>query len=318
MIIWNVENEDEIYQMEIGPITILKGSHNQWFQLIRYIDDFFTNKNSNVKIYEDTQLIHKKDWECIFIPFDAHLELDKINSRSPLRFLVDEIMNELSLSPVYQELTNLWEEIIEEIHLIGEKLNKYNLRPHMNNLEIDHFKKHLVFHSIKQMMPMEYKGLLLQLYADRLNDKKRLFIIELPELYSTEKQISDYFHMVNQLSRNGMRFIIVTNSEQIKGNINYIFDEVIINEALIENIKRKVLTEIPFYCDDELFNHAKEVLIRTVDNYNENSSKETNSHQQTDSIQVLLYVISYHLNMGLNLDLTDIPTNLYAFLKTYS
>ncbi|MFX0561212.1 hypothetical protein TEPIDINF_002683 [Tepidibacillus infernus] len=317
MIIWNIISEELECEVEVGPITVLKGSHELWFKLVRLIDDYFTNKNTEVQIYEDTQLLYKKDWECLFIPYDAHLQFDKINSKSPLKILLDEMSEELSYSPVYLELLSIWDELRDELDLVNTKIEKYGLTLKMESFGIDHLKDFLLFTATKNIMtPIEYKTMLLNLFADKLNDKKRLIIIELPELYANNTQFTEFINIVEQLSKMGIQFLIVTQ-KNLSGNHNYVFDEKIINEALLENMKRKVFSEVPFICENDLYEEAKDHLLKVVDNFVFQNRKLGLSTIQNEAIIVLLYVMINHLNIRIPLDMSGISPNLQAFVKSY-
>ncbi|WP_075980024.1 hypothetical protein [Bacillus massilinigeriensis] len=190
---WNIIKEDVEWEIEVGPITILKGQHGLWYELIRMIDDFFSNKGSIVKIFEDTQLLNKKDWDCLFIPFDCHLLVDKITSKSPLKPLLEGVCEDLILSPAYNELLNIWEELREEVQFIKSKVEKYGLELQLESFDLEQLKSFLTFHTLKRnMTPIGYKKLMLDLFIDKNIEKKQLIIIELPELYSNNRECKKF------------------------------------------------------------------------------------------------------------------------------
>jgi len=318
MIMWNIKNESYQWEIEVGDITILKGSNIIWYKLVRLIEDFFENKASTVKIYEDTQLLHKKDWECLFIPFDAHLQLDKINSKSPLKFIVDEVCNELELSPIYHEILDVWEALIDEVELMNHRVEKYGLDLKLELLKLDVIRDALTFSPInKEMTPIEYKKLLLSLFAEKYIDKKRLIIVELPELYADDMQLSDFLNSVKIFTGKGIKFIIVTQ-QSIKGNTNYLIDNKIINISCIDNLKRKVQNEVPFVCDDELFQMAKINLLQAVDNYKYKGESFKLLTRENSMLMVVIFVILFHIDIKLNLDTSRVESNIKEFIKSYS
>ncbi|WP_062107074.1 hypothetical protein [Bacillus niameyensis] len=319
MIIWHIEGNGREVEIEVGPLTVLKGSHQKWFTLVRKINDFFNEKKSDVQIYEDTQLLHKQDWECIFIPFDASLELDKINTKSPLKILLDEMSDELTMIPSYYELISIWEELIEEVQFISHKLKRFDLKLDLANFELDFLKKHLTFQSMNQLMtPIEYKKLILQLCAERGMDKKRIIIVELPELYASKKELANFIGMVHDLLEVGTRFIIVTNSIAQVGNRNYIFNGRIINNAILENMKQIILSELPFYCQDAIYREVQQMVIDHVDKYGDGTLENAFTHNYQESVIAVLYVISKNLSIDLNLDLSKVSPNISKFLSSYS
>lgn len=142
MIMWQIKDSNIEYEIEIGPITILKGTKSIWFQLVRLIDDYFNNKNSSVQIVEDIQAVYKKDWDCYFIPFDTHLQFDKLTVKSPLKSLIDETFEQLSLNPIVKDLFEVWDSLNDELELISNKLiNDYYLQILLQPITFDNLKK---------------------------------------------------------------------------------------------------------------------------------------------------------------------------------
>jgi hypothetical protein len=318
MKIWHIENENFKWEIQVGAITILKGSQSMWFNLVRCIDDYFSNKNSTIKIFEDTQLLHKKDWECLFIPFDANLQIDKLTAKSPLKSLMEDVCEKLSLSPAFHGLVDVWEELMEEVQFSSTQIEKYGLGLQVELLGVDHLKDFMSFKSLKGMMtPIEYKKLLLNLFVDKTIEKKRLIIIELPELYAEEYQFQELMNLVNQLSKTGIQILIVTQ-HQIKGNCNYAYDDQIINEARLENLKRKVLGELPFVCEEILYENAKNQLLKAVDNLGFTFENREILTSENEAQRVILFLLVHHLNIKLNLETKGFPPNIIQFLKSVS
>lgn len=318
MIIWEIESNDLEFMIEVGQVTILKGSNDTWYKLVRCIDDHFNNKTSGVKIYEDTQVLQKKDWECLFIPFDASLQLDKINSKSPLKFLLEDLCGELMLSPTYVTLGEVWEELKDELEIINKKVENLGISLQLYSFEIENLKSFLYFNAQQDWMtPIEYKNLLLKLFIERKMEKKRLIIIELPELYSNYSEYSESIKLINNISKNGTRFIIVTDRTNLIGNVNYYYDGKIINESLIEGIKPKVLAEVPFFCEEKIYNHAKQYLIQSVDNSVNKSGKIVINSKLDEAVATVLFVMLHQLNIPSSLDITGFSLNIRNFIKSY-
>ncbi|PLR75211.1 hypothetical protein CU633_22230, partial [Bacillus sp. V3-13] len=317
MIIWHISNDTEAWEIEVGPVTVLKGYDSLWYKLIRLIEDYFINKQSTVKIFEDTQPLFLKDWECFFIPFDAHLQFDKIAAKSPLRDMQEQICEELALSHVYQELQEVWGELEEELLFIKNKFAKYEVGVKLKPFESNNLQSFISLFAEKQMMtPIDYKIMLLKLLSNKELEKRRLILIEFPELYADNSQVIEFMENINLLASMGTKIIIVTNQKTTK-HCNYVCNGEIINEARLENIKRKVINEVPFICDELTFIQAKNSLLRAVDNFEFNNKFLTLSSMQNEKILVLVFVMLFHLDISVNLDMTGISGNLKEFLKCY-
>lgn len=321
MIIWKIYFDNIDIDIEMGAVTVLKGSHKKWFQLIRLIEDFFCNKNSTVSILEDTQDVRKKDWECYFIPFDSQIQLDKFSAKSPLKFLLDEFVEVLSnSSTLLSEINDLWVELAEEIEFISEqeKFSKYTLKLSLKDLSLDEIKKFIKFEPLnKWMTPFEYKKLLLNLIIDKSVERKRLIIIEFPELYTSKREMDLFCDIINRLVKKGVHFLIVTN-HSLSGNLNYIYKGKIINNAELEKIKRKVINEIPYFFDDSMYMVAKKHLLRLVDNIEDDEREIKLSTDLESSISIAIYIMLKHLGIDSTVDTSSIPKNLSAFINSYT
>lgn len=318
MKMWNIFDEKTECEIEIGSVSILEGSYVHWYEVIRLIDDYFNNKNTTVEIFEDTQLLHKKDWECFFIPFDIHLQVDKLTSKSPLKTIFDQLSETLSFSPIYIELIQLWEELKDEIELLSKKAGKYNLALELRDLNIEDIKSFLSFKTLKKSMtPIDYKKLLLTLYAERRIEKKRLILIELPELYAEESDFLEIMQMIQFFSEKGILFIIISQRE-LQGNVNKLIGGKIINNAKLENIKRLVLNDVPFVCEEILFEKTKKNLMKAVNNLKNSKENISLSTGYTEDEIIVLYVMAQILKININIDISGVSTNLMKFAKTYS
>lgn len=145
-------------------------------------------------------------------------------------------------------------------------------------------------------------------------DKIRLVIIELPELYAEASSYNELIGIINQLAVEGTHFIIVTKQNELIGNRNFLYDGKVVNEVSIENIKRKVISSVPFYCEDTLFNKVKMYILNTVDN-DDFSVKENPYVKNNEAFLVVIYTIAHHLNIDLNLDVYGLSDNLDKYIR---
>ncbi|MEQ6389165.1 hypothetical protein RZN22_07525 [Bacillaceae bacterium S4-13-58] len=316
---WNIEDGECSWKIEVGSLTILKKSHPNWFTLVRKIDDFFNNKNSKVQIYEDNQLINKKDWECLFIPFDSNLQLDKITAKSPLKPILESSIDDLIMTPAYQEFQNIWTELSEELMFIRKKLEQYDLEIEMVPFEPTYFKNYLVLNSLNKVMtPLHYKQILLKIFAKSTIDKNKLLVIELPELFSTTREFQEFETIINELIKKGMKFILVTTRDIPAANTNYLVGDIIINNARFEVIRNKCLSEIPFNSNNDEYNIAKHGIVGLVDNSNDDTDFVEISTHFDHRIKALIYSMLKNLNIETNLDITGMTPNLARFLEDIS
>lgn len=204
------------------------------------------------------------------------------------------------------------------MEIVNQKVIKYDLSLQLETFEIDNLKPLLTFSTIKEIMtPIEYKILLMKLFADKSLDKKKLIIIELPELFANPIKISEFTEMVNEFVKKGIRFIIITQ-ENISKNENFVINQQIINRAKMEHLKFKVVNELPFVCKDRVYDEAIQELIKAVDNFNKNFQKPTLTQTNNEAIQIIQFVILKHLNIKVDLEFTRISPNLAEYIKSYS
>ncbi|MGV3465706.1 MAG: hypothetical protein ACO1OT_10475 [Heyndrickxia sp.] len=315
MIQWRIKQGDNESVIETGNITVLKSARWEWFQLVRSIDDYFEGKNSEVEILEDTIPLYKKDWECLFIPYDAELDLAKLTSKSPLKPLVEELIDKIAVSPVFHEITELWGELNDELQIISNDLNKYGLKAGFIPLSEEELKKLLLFQSIKaQMAPIDFKLMLLNLFVNRPVDKKRLVILELPELYCDQKSLSTIQSIISRNANRGIKFIVVTEM-QIEGNKNYIIENNIINKASFEIIKRKVINSLPFICDDQKFFEAEKAIINAVDISSDLSRLVDKTIEDDEALAVIIVLLLKELGIQITLDTSRFSHNIQVYFE---
>jgi len=318
MILWNIVNREVEYEVEVGPTTIFKGSDPTWFRIVRMIEDFFINKDSEVKIFEDTQPIHRKDWECLLIPFDAHIDLDKLNSKSPLKPIIDSICYDISLTPSYLALTELWEEVNEELDFLHSKVKSYGLGLSLAPFSLNDLRKYISFYPLQKFMtPIEYKQMLIKLFCNQEIVSKKLVILEPPELYASDEHFYELMDVIEDQRKKGIWFMIVTNRE-IKGNVNHMFQGKIINNAFVEKMKSMIIAEAPIYIDEEIFQEAKCAFLNIVDKSNFYQEKIQLSTDHQYATTIVAFMLMRQIDKSLNVDLSTLPPNLVKFLEEYS
>lgn len=317
MRIWNIECESMNSSIEMDSITVLKKQDITWYHLIREIDNFFNDKSSDVKIYEDTQLLNKKDWLCYFIPFDAQVQLDKITSKSPLKDVQNFASEQLTYSPFFKEIQDIWEQLNDELQLVNQNLKKLGITASLKEFETKNINNFLTFQSFnKKMTPIEYKQLLLNIALNSEMDKKTLLIIELPELYTTDSQLETFHQIIKGAVKKGYTFLLVTN-EIFWGSTNFAYQDIIINNAVLDQMKFKIMKELPFYCSEEMYEEAKVYLFQAVDNSISIAEIRERTGKNYGAVVTIINVLMYNLNVEFMHDLVGIEPNLKKFIKGY-
>lgn len=317
MNVWNIQYDDQEFQLSISNCTILFNSSPDWYEIIRKISDYFNSRVNDIFIAEGDLVITKKDWHCYFIPFDSDLNMDKINSKSPLINILNDTVNYLDRSPVYAALQEVWGELQEEMFFVNESFMKYDVRANIKDIKSENIGKFVQLESTqRQFGPSECKLLHLRLINDMPIGKKTLVIIELPELYSNTDNIKEMLALIRDMLKKGIKFIIVTGERKFPGIKNYILEEVIINEYKVESLRERVINEVPFLVEREDFTRAKELFLMDVDNL-VNGNDRSDFKSIDIRIRVLIFMLFKRLELKGNIELTGLPVNIERFIYNY-
>lgn len=319
MRLWQIDTWDNCVTLDMGPITIMKGSHKTWFKIAREINDFFTNRVSEVKIYEDGELINKKDWECLMIPFNESLQLDKVNTKSPLQIIHEKIVEFLAATPQYESILEEWEVLKEEEEIINRTiLEKFDLQFRLKEFDESNLKDFFILSSYKGILtPIDSKLLTLKLLLEKEITKRLLIIIELPELYADEQEIEELLLILKQLMNRGCYAIIITTLDDVEGRRNFILKGQVINEARVEMLRSKVFNTIPIPIENEDFLKTKELLLSSVDKVGIKGEFLLDFNDIHRTHIVVLYVILKLLEIEWDIDFTKFPPNLKKFFAEY-
>jgi|SRR5690625_4689815 len=317
MRIWNIINDDLDCNIEISDKATLYDQRFSWYLLIRAINDFFNNRNSNTKVFEDEQPINKNDWQCIFIPFDAEVQLNKITTKSPLKDIQLSASNQLTYSPIFGELQEVWGQLDSDLEIINQKLKRWGLTTSLKSLSEKDLSNFISFHSLTEnLSPLDIKQLLLNIFLDKSFDKKILFLVELPEIYATERELIQFNNLVEKAIIKGCKFIFVSNKKY--GCVNYSYKNKIINDTLLEQMKFKVKKELPFYCSDSLYKKAKDILLLIVDNSINIDNLAESIPNNFGAIVTIIHVIMYNLGIGSLHEIQGLEPNLKKFISHYT
>jgi len=317
MKLWNIVSDKFDYEIEVDNRTTLSGQHLIWHHLVHAIDDFFNNKHSDVKVFEDGQPINGKDWHCFYIPFDARVQLDKITAKSPLKDLQNNATEQLAYSPFFQELQDVWEQLDDDLQLLNQQLNQWGIESTLMPFSEKNMTEFISFRPINaELSPIEMKKLLLRILLKKPFDKKTLVIVELPEIYASDKDLDDFNAIMNKAVMKGYKFLFVTQKMQV-GSVNYYCNGRIINHALLEQMKYKVINELPFHCSEEMYEEAKEIFLEYVDNFNFIDRLQDLSTGKFELLVTIIHVILYNLNIGSDLDIQGLKPNLKKFIMNY-
>ncbi|MGM8216806.1 hypothetical protein ACLIA0_14815 [Bacillaceae bacterium W0354] len=314
MKIWSIVTPEKEYEIEVADSTLLYGQHLFWNQLIRHVDDFFNNRNSQVEIFEGSLPINNKDWRCFFIPYDANVQLSKIKSNSPLKDVQNAITEQLTHSPLFQELLDIWSELDGEFEFINQRLRKWGIQGNLSAINEKDLANFVSFNPVygSNLSPLDVKKLLLNIVLEKPMDKKTLIIVELPELFASEKELWEFKDMVDKAIAIGYQFLFVSQNKNY-GIGNFYYKKRIINSALFEEMKRKVCNEVPFYCSESLYEQAKKIFLRLVDNSISEEEILKLSGANYGMIVTIIHVMMYNLNM----ETIQVPQGLEPNLKKF-
>lgn len=317
MKIWTIVTPKNDYEIEISKQTLLYKQNYEWNRLTRQIDNFFNIRSTSVEIFEDGVPINKKDWKCFFIPYDANIQLSKITASSPLKEIQNDLTEYLSHLPLYQELLEIWGQLVGELDFINRKLEKWNISANLNTIDKKTLSQFINFHPTSggELSPIEVKTLIINIILENEMDKKTLIIVELPELFATEKELENFKLMVDQAINKGYQFLFISDNKSF-GVGNYFFKNKIVNSALLEQIKQNVCNEVPFYCSEDLFEEAKNVFLRLVDNSIFEADLLHLGGNNFDAIITIIHVIMYNLDMEPFQVPHGIEPNLKKFIST--
>lgn len=319
MKLWQIEVDKENLVLDMDKITVLKGYHKKWFRTARRIHEFFNSRNTQVQILEDAQPINKKDWECLIIPFDESMQLDKITLKSPLQLVLEKIIESLVACPQYHSILEEWELLKEEEEIINKAvLERFNLKFELKLFEETHLKDFIVFSSnYDKLSPIEIKILYLKLLLEKELTKRLLLIIELPEIYAEEQELKEFVTVLEQLICRGCNAIIITTSDEIVGRNNFILNNQVINEARIDLLRSKLISTVPIPIDEQEFLKAKDLLLSSVDKWDSKWDHALNLNVIHSTEIIVLYVLLKLLGIHWNVDTSKFPPNIRSFFADY-
>lgn len=320
MKLWQIEYQDEeSVMLELDKLTILKGHHKKWFKLARDINDYFVNRTTEVAIFEDTQQINKKDWECILIPYDISIQLDKITAKSPISPLVNQITELLIMSPQYQTIIEEWDLLKEEEEVINKTLlDKFDLRFELKPFAESNLKDFIsISGKLGVLTPFELKMVFLKLIYNKELTKRHLIIIELPEIYAEDNELKDLSKIFNDLIIKGCNIILITNSNRFLGPYNYILNNQVVNAARIDMFKNKVMGLSPIPTNHKLFDESKEIFLSAVDKWGNVEDVLSSFSSIHSNLKIIIYLILKMFSIEWNLDAEEFPPNINKFLNVY-
>lgn len=314
MNIWQIVTPEKEYEIEIANKTLLYQQHLEWHKLTRHINSYFNERNSEVEIFEDGVPLNKKDWNCYFIPYDVNIQLTKVTANSPLKDIQYDLTEQLIYSPLFQELSEIWEQLNEELEYANKKLSEWNIQAYLNEINEKFIGQLIQFRSTTgtDLSPIDVKSLLLNIILEKRFDKKTLIIIELPELFASIKEVENFLNLVDEAVAKGYRFVFISDDKDF-GVTNYMYKMKVINKAVLSQIKSKVCNEVPFHCPDQMFEHAKTIFLQLVDNSISEDELIDRCGNQFGAIVTILNVMLYNLDM----EPIIVPQGLEPHLKKF-
>lgn len=127
-----------------------------------------------------------------------------------------------------------------------------------------------------------------------------------------KKETENFKNLIDGAVQKGYRFLFISDLENF-GVANYMYKDKIVNNVLLEQVKQKVCNEVPFYCPDDLFEKARTIFFKLVDNSISEADILHLSGKQFGAIITILHVMMYILNM----EPIQVPQGIEPNLKKF-
>lgn len=308
---WHIQDTTQTSTILMDDVTILKGNHLIWQNLIDSLQNYFSHKSTSLKIYQDQTLLPRNDFDFVLFSPDNQFGSDALDKA--LTALKKTFLNQLEFSPFYKGLVDSWDELTEEVDF----LNKQNV-PKVVDFKLKPFDKkwissELVFSKTNYSKLSNLDKLIFQLnlLETNLNSKQRMICIVAPEAFLLSDEIKNLNSYLKH-TKNGITYFIVTEAH-FNGPTNVFYKGNIRNLLDCYKVQTKLASELPLLWSDDQFSVACNWYIKLVDKYRPKTV--ILDLKTVDNLEVFAYLYSLFIltNTPVVVDLTGIPLNLVTY-----
>lgn len=309
---WHIITSNQTDTLLVGKVTSLKGSLENWENIIETLSIYFSNKSSKIEVKENQTLLPKQDYQFYLLSFSQQIvskDFEKVITQ-----IQTEFFGLLQLSPFYKQLVDSWEELAEEVELVSKDLMFSPLPFSLQAFSNDIVKKSLSLDSTKQINLSALNQLLVKLKVMERVTKQTIFCLVYPENQLTNselQQLDDYL----QLTSSSSQYFILSNYP-FNAAQNIFYKNRIINIHSCVLQKEKLQDILPITWKDDLFSQACNWYINLVDNFQEKTV--ILSLQTVDNLEQFVYVYSLFLltDTPVIVDLTGVPIYFVNYFDT--
>ncbi|EAE8347642.1 hypothetical protein BOQ23_12025 [Listeria monocytogenes] len=313
---WVIKEENVEYKISLGRLTYLKGNKNEWESVIKSILSYFNNRKTIIKISQDNLILKSKDYQMVFLKQEAILDAHDTNNNY-LKSKKDDFINEVMLSPMYQDFLESWETLQEEVEFLSKQKkilsqDKFNLLP----FDKTDLTKKLNWEITNSGFLNEDKKLeLINLYTKELFNKQVLFFIELPEkTIISEAGIKKFQLHVEKMLARGINVFIISEHIWMDGVTNHFYFNDVVNELQILAKKEQIIEKIPLVVEESDWINAINWSMFAVDNYGGKTVELKLETVDNLVVFVLVYFIFVYNGWRIIVDYKGIPANIIVYL----
>ncbi|SFH52634.1 hypothetical protein [Pisciglobus halotolerans] len=310
---WHIHNQDYFHTLLLEHVTFLKGNKQIWNFLLDDLQQYFSNKATPLKIYQDATLLPRNDFS--FIAFSPNEDFDSKALQQIMKTQKKQFLNTLTFSPFYKALADSWEELIEEVEFLNNQNSSASLNFSLLPFDRDWVAKNLVFSEKSYLNLSNFRKILFQLETleTTVEGKQQIICIVNPEKFLTNAELSRFYDYLEK-NPNGKHYLIITESN-LAAATNVFYNDTIRNKLDCFKVKNKLMKDFPANWDNQQFSIACNWYISLVDKYRDETvflDLET-----VDNLETFIYLYSLFIltSTPLIVDLARIPSSLRKYFE---
>lgn len=308
---WHIQDITQTSTILIDDVTILKGNHLIWQNLIDSLQNYFSHKSTSLKIYQDQTLLPRNDFD--FVLFSPNNQFDSDALDKALTALKKTFLNQLEFSPFYKGLVDSWDELIDEVDFLDQqnssKIIDFKLKP----FDKKWISSELTFSKNSYSKLSNFDKLIFQLnlLESGFDSKQRIICIISPENFLLSYEMEKLDTYLNKI-KNGIKYFVITE-DYFNGSMNVLYKGNIRNVLDCYKVQTKLTSVLPITWSDEQFSIACNWYMKLVDNYQ--TKTVFLDLKIVDNLEVFTYLYSLFIltDTPLIVDLTGISLNLATY-----